>query len=195
MQSADARLFIPRSSATAKSERDHSLSPGDPVEKSTRGDAASESLTQDGDGTADVPWHSRHDLRSEMLAAGSIHMLLNDMVRRAAVLDGYDQETTQFILDAVQRFWPFRYEDELDAIRSFACTASSESEGRRSCSTPASATTEASFQTAASCLPADGDLDRLGSDAPDDGETASKGTYACHADDAARASSRDHTEG
>lgn len=161
MQSADARLFSPSSSAPARTEPDHTGGPSDAFEKSIRGDTAS-------------PRCPRHGLRSEMLAAGSIHIMLNDMVRRAAVLDGHDQETTQFILDAIQRFWPFRYEDELDAIRSVACTASSH--GRQTCNTPASASTEASFQTAASCLPVVGGLAHLGPAEPDNGETVSKET-------------------
>lgn len=45
--------------------------------------------------------------------------------------------------------------------------------------------TEASFQTAASCLALVSDLDRLGSEKPDNGETASRGNHACPDDNAA----------
>lgn len=102
------------------------------------------------------------------------------------MLDGRDHKSTQSILE------PFRCEDEPHVIRSAVCSAMSHD--RQCCSmriTPASASTRAGFQTAVFRLPVDGDLDRLGSDKPDNGETAPGGTYARIADDAARASRRE----
>ncbi|KAI7777547.1 hypothetical protein LA080_003441 [Diaporthe eres] len=160
---------------TVRSERGHACGLSDPIEKGTRGDATSKS-------------HPDQHLRSEILAASPIHMILNDMVRRAAVSDGHGQATAQFILDTYQRIWSFGHEDGLDSIRSVAWASSHD---RRPLSTPA-ASTEAGF--AASCFSVGGGPDRLGSDEPDSGETASVGIYVCHANDAARASSRDHTE-
>lgn len=99
----------------------------------------------------------------------------------------------RFILARIQSFWPFKDEDRLDVTRSVGCSASSHD--RQPPTTLASAPTEAaSFQTAVSRLSVAVGLDRLGSKKPDNGETASEWIYACYTDDAARASSRDHTE-
>lgn len=76
---------------TVRSERGHACGLSDPVEESTRGDATSKS------------YPDQH-LRSEMLAAGSIHMILNDMVRRAAMSDGHGQASAHSIVDNIPRF-------------------------------------------------------------------------------------------
>lgn len=68
MEGAYAWLFIPKRRVTAKPERDHTCSPSDPVEKGSRSDAASKS-------------HPSQGIRFEMLATGSIHIVLNDVAR------------------------------------------------------------------------------------------------------------------
>lgn len=177
-QSADAQTFIPSGSALVRSEHDRSCISHDPVAEDMRSGASRTSQLHQGPSP-------------EILTAGSIHLIVNDMVRRAAILDGHSHETMQFILDNIQRFWAFRLEDELDAIRSSGCCTSRHS--YESSSTASSASTEASFHTAVSS-PVDSDLDLLGSDKSGNGETASRGTHACDANDAAWPPDRDHTE-